>query len=120
MPIISALFIGVVNYGLIVFDQMELNSAARAGAQMALIDASDTSAIQQVVVDSTNLDITASNVTVTESCNCYNGDAALCSDTTCNSKPVEHYFTVTINEDYTLLLVPTTIALTGTASVRTE
>jgi Flp pilus assembly protein TadG len=120
MPVITALFIGVINYGLIVFDQMELNSAARAGAQMALLDASSTSVIQQVVVDSTNLTIDATDVTVTETCNCYDGTTALCTTTTCSGQPVEHYFNIDVTEDYTFLLIPTTITLSGSASVRTE
>ena len=116
LPIISALFIGVINYGLVVFEKMELSSAARAGAQMALIDDSDTSVIQQVVVDSTDLNITTANVTVDEACTC------TCTEDSCSSGTVtnEHYFTITVTEDYTLLLVPTTLSLSSSAEIRTE
>ncbi|MBT4890098.1 MAG: pilus assembly protein [Rhodospirillales bacterium] len=114
MPIISALFIGVINYGLVVFEKMELSSAAHAGAQMALIDSSDTSVIQQVVVDSTDLNITTSDVAVSEACTC------TCTDDTCSGADNEHHFTITVSEDYTLLLVPTTMTLSSSAVIRTE
>ena len=66
MPVIAALLTGIANYGLAMFDKMELIGAARAGVQYALLDASDTTAIANAVVDAANLSITTSDVTTTE------------------------------------------------------
>ena len=117
---LAAVFIGLANYGLAMFEQMELTSAARSGAQVALIDASDTAAIAAAVVASTNANITTANVTTTESCVCANGDTVTCGDTCSDSSSNRYYMTVTATEQYTLLLVPTTLTLTGSAIIRTQ
>jgi Flp pilus assembly protein TadG len=120
VPVISALFIGVANFGLAVNEKMELSSAARAGAQMALISTADLSVIRQVVVDSTNLSITTADVTVTQACNCYDGTSISCGATCGDGSDNEYYYTISVTENHTLLLIPTTISLTGTATVRTQ
>ena len=120
VPILSALFIGIANYGLATFERMELESAARAGAQMALIDSSSTLVIQQVVVDSTNANIITSDVDVTQSCACADGTSVTCGNSCSDGSANQYYMTVTATESYTLLLLPTTITLTGTAMVRTQ
>jgi Flp pilus assembly protein TadG len=120
VPVLATVFIGLANYGLATFERMELESAARAGAQMALIDTSSTSTIQQVVVDSTNADIATTDVTVTESCKCADGTTVTCGNTCGDGSTNQYYMTITATESYTLLLIPTTLTLTGTATVRTE
>ena len=123
VPILLALFMGLASYGLAMFEKMELTSAARAGAQVALIDTSDIAAIQEAVVAATNnSDITTADVTVTESCQCSDGTppSGGCG-TSCGDGGTNRYFyTITATEDYTLLLFPTTITLTGTAIFRTQ
>ena len=116
VPVIAAILTGVANYGLATFDKMELTSAARAGAQYALLDATDTAAIATAVVNSTNLSITASDVTTTQFCEDSAGAAATCGD----ASATRTYMTVSVTEDFTLLLLGTSISLTGSATVRTD
>ncbi len=117
MPILTALIIGLVNYGLVMIEKMELTSAARAGAQYALFDNTDTDAIKQAVVDSTNLTIATTDVTT--SCVCGDGTSTTCG-VTCTGASADQSITISVSESYTLLLVPTSLTLTGTATVRTE
>ncbi len=120
VPVIAACIIGVINYGLAMFEKMELEGAARAGAQLALASTSDTAAIKSAVVGSTNLSITTADVTTTEFCECADGSTVTCGNTCSDGSANRYYFTVTVSEDYALLLVPTTITLTASATVRTQ
>lgn len=120
MSVLSAVFIGLADYGLAMFEKMELTSAARSGAQVALIDSSDTNAIKQAVVSSTNLDITTADVTTSQSCECADGTSISCGGTCGDGSTNRYFFTVTATENYTLLLVPTTMTLIGSATVRTQ
>lgn len=115
-PVVLALLAGLANYGLAMFEKMELTSAARAGAQYALLDDSDSSAIATAVVNATNLDITASNVSSTAFCEDDDGATATCGD----ADATRTFMTVTVNKDFTLLILGTTLSLSGSATVRTE
>lgn len=120
VPIISAFLLGIVNYGLATFDKMELTSAARAGAQWALLDSSSTTAIKQAVVDSTNLSLTTSNVTTSTACECADGSSVTCGATCGDGSANRYYLTVNASVDHSLLLLGTSITLTSSATVRTQ
>jgi len=120
LPIIAAFFLGITNYGLATFDKMELTSAARAGAQLALLDSSNSAAIKQAVVDSTNLSLTTGNVTTSEVCECADGSSITCGSTCGDGSSNRYYYTVNATYDHALLLLGTTITLTGSATVRTR
>ncbi len=120
MTFLSLVFIGLANYGLATFEKMELTSAARSGAQVALIDSSDSAAIKAAVVASTNSSISTSDVTTTEFCECADGSSITCGATCGDGSSNQYYFTVTATETYPLLLLPTTLVLTGSATVRTQ
>ncbi len=123
VTVITAALTGIVNYGLAMVNKMELTSATRAGAQLALLDASDTSAIKQAVVDSTNLPITTGNVTTTEFCACADGTSpnpvcgGTCNDSSTNDS---NFMTMSVSYTHTLLLLGTTITITGSTTVRTS
>jgi Flp pilus assembly protein TadG len=121
IPIISALMLGLVNYGLATFDKMELTSAARAGAQLALLDTTTSSSdIKQAVVDSTNLSLTTSDVTTSEACECADGSSVTCGATCGDGSTNRYYYTVSASYDHALLLLGTSITLNGSATVRTK
>lgn len=121
VPVVVAGLAGVANYGLAIFEKIEMESAARAGAQMAIRDRENTSAIQQNVVDSTNLTITTSDVSVSNTCRCADINAVVGCSTTCTNKdPLQFYTTVRVAKNFTLLLLGTTISLSESVTVRTE
>ena len=120
VPVIAALVAGLADFGMAMFDKMELTSAARAGAQMALLDSSSSSVIKQVVVDSTDIGITTSDVTTTLACECADGTSVTCGATCSDSSSNQYYYSVNVSYDHTLLITGTTITLTGSATVRTQ
>lgn len=121
VPVVVAGLTGVANYGLAIFEKIELESAARAGAQMAIRNRAATSDIQQTTVDSTNLTLTTSDVFVTEVCRCADIDATATCGTTCaDGDPTQFYTTVTVKKTFTLLLLGTNIQLEESVTVRTQ
>lgn len=121
VPVILAGLTGVANYGLAMQDKMELVSAARAGAQLAINDRSDTAAIKQAVVDSTELNITTADVTTLETCWCADTAATQTCGVSCADGEDEQFFMdITASETFTLLLLGTTLNLSGSVRVRTE
>ncbi len=119
--VIAAMLTGIANYGMAQFDKMELRSAARAGAQMALKDRTDTTAIKNAAANATNLSITTSDVATSETCECADGTALGACGDACNDGGSNQYFmTVTVSETFTLLILGTTINLSESAKVRTQ
>jgi len=121
VPVILAALTGLANYGLAMYNKMELVSAARAGAQQAIIDRTDTAAIKSAVVNSTNVGVTANDVTTTESYLCADGTAVSAETDVClDNEPLQYFMTVTVNQDFTLLLLGTTVGLSGSVKIRTQ
>lgn len=121
IPVILAALTGIANYGLAMYNKMELVGAARAGAHQAILDRTDTTAIKNAVVNSTNLGITTTDVTTTESYLCADGTVvSLSTDACVNNDPMQYFMTVTANQNFTLLLLGTTISLSGSVKVRTQ
>ena len=120
VPVILAALTGIVNFGLVMFDKMELVSAARAGAQLALIDRTDTTGIAQAVVASTNLSLTTSDVTTTEFCECADGTTVTCGTTCVDASSNRYFMTISASYNHTLLLLGTTMSLTGSTTIRTQ
>jgi len=120
VPIISAFLLGIVNYGLAMFDKMELTSATRAGAQWALLDSTNTAAIKQAVVDSTNLSLTTADVTTTQACECADGSSVTCGATCGDGSSNRYYLTVSASVNHSLLMLGTSITLSSSATVRTQ
>lgn len=122
LPVLLIVLIGLIDYGFAMFNKMELRSAARAGAQYALGDSTDTSSITQTVVDASNLGISSSDVTLT--CNCLDTSTEALSSTTCgattcaSSEPT--LMTVSAAQSYTLFFGSMTLNLTGDATVRVK
>ena len=82
--VIAAMLTGIANYGMAQFDKMELRSAARAGAQMALKNRTDTTAIKNAAANATNLSITTADVATSETCECADGTALSACGDACN------------------------------------
>ena len=129
LPVVLAGLTGVANYGLATYEKMELVSAARAGAQMAIRDRTDTSVIRQVTVDSTNLNITTSSVTATEVCECADGTTVTCGATCSDGSSNRYFMTVTVTktfdpvvvgQDAVLLIFGKSFTISGSVRVRTQ
>lgn len=131
IPVIAAGIIGVANYGLVVFDKMEMLSALRAGAQLAVYNrtnstSTETDAIKAAVVASasTGLGLTTAEVNATQSCFCLdlsdNSSSATCGSSCSGGDPTQYYMTVAITDKTFSLLIAGSIDLSGSVKVRTK
>lgn len=119
VPVVLAALTGIVNYGLAMYNKMELMGAVRAGAQVALIDYTNTTAIAQAVVDSTNAGISISDVTTTQFCECADGSTVTCGSTCADSSANRYFMTISATQNFTLLLLGTTVSLSASTTIRT-
>ncbi|NQV83725.1 MAG: pilus assembly protein [Rhodospirillales bacterium] len=125
-PIVLAVLAGVANYGMAMIEKMELESAARAGAQMAANDRTATTTIQNAVINANDLSLTAADITLTESCWCADVSAtATCGSTCADGDSAQYFMTVSVSTTFDYLfgfdyLVGASATLTGSAKVRTQ
>ncbi len=110
---------GLVDYGRSVINEMELASAVRAGAQFAIADSDDTTAIGAAVVGATNLALTAADVTANEFCECADGTPIGCGGGCFDGSANRYYMTVTANYAFTPFFLAAQ-TLTGSITVRTR
>ncbi len=133
IPVIAAGIIGVANYGLVVFDKMEMLSALRAGAQLAVFNrtnstSTETDAIKAAVVASAStglgLSTTDTELTATQSCFCLdlsdNSSSATCGSSCSGGDPTQYYMTVAITNKTFQLLIAGSIDLSSSVKVRTK
>lgn len=112
----------MVDVGIGMFHKMELSSAARAGAQYAVLKGYSSSTIQTVVQGSTNL----STVTVASSrfCECSSGatPTGTAPSCTCPSGTVQKFITVTASYSYVPIFAKfkASYALSEAVTVREE
>jgi Flp pilus assembly protein TadG len=119
VPILIMFIVGGADYGLAMFKQLEMRSAARAGAQHAILSRShDSTNIQSIVENATNLTSTDITVTSTAFCQCVDGSTVTCGASCDDGSANREFVTVTVAHTYVPLLLPTDIELSEFASVR--
>lgn len=119
VPILITFIVGGADYGLAMFTQLEMRSAARAGAQHAILSRShDSTNIQSIVENATNLTSADITVTSTAFCLCADGSTVTCGDPCDDGSANRQFVTVTVDHTYAPILLPTDIALSESASVR--
>lgn len=125
-PFLTLLMIAMTDYGLAWTRQMALANAVRAGTQYAMIRRpmeGDVSGIHQRVIDAAPADV-GGTPQVTFICECPDGQAvADCNPAACGAGvDLRHYVTVTLQEDYPLILsypgISNPIRLENSATIR--
>lgn len=123
-PMLVFMTLALWEFGNAVNERTQLETAARAGAQAAMSDPTDTSAIEQAVLDATGLTDADLTVTTTSACECSDGTSVDCGTGTCAVGSVQTYMTVEVTKPYTLTVnsdaLNGVITLTGRATVRVE
>jgi len=78
-PLFLLLLVGVFDFGMAIIGKMQLNNAATAGAQYAILDDRDADGLQQAVVSATSLggDFSVATARV---CECLDGRVVTCSN----------------------------------------
>jgi Flp pilus assembly protein TadG len=120
--VLLLIVMGMVDLGIGIFHKMELTSAARAGAQYAVLKGYDSSTLQTVVQGSTNL----SSVSVASSrfCECSTGvtPTGTAPSCTCSTGTVRKFITVTASYSYVPIFAKfkASYALSEAVTVREE
>jgi Flp pilus assembly protein TadG len=113
-PVAMLMLVGVTDYGMAVYDRMQLSSAVRAGIQYAMHHSANPTTIEQVVMSALTIDHAAVTVTAAQVCECPGGAAAEC-DETCPDGPRRTFIRIDVTQqhdalfDYPGISNPTTL-----------
>jgi Flp pilus assembly protein TadG len=102
LPVLFLLFSGVVNFGLILINQNQLNGVVSAGMLFAFGNSSVPAAVQAAMTNSTT-NLNPLSVTATTFCRCPNGTTPLCTATCPGNVPPAKYVTVTAQSEVSLV-----------------
>jgi Flp pilus assembly protein TadG len=127
LPITVYLFIGVVDYGVGLYRKMEVKQAAQVGAEYAVINGFDASAISQAVTSATVFPGISASPAPSTFCGCASTTGvvqATCGSTCSDGKSAGTYLTVSASGQYSTVLpyplVPNAFPLNGKATVRMQ
>jgi len=126
-PILLGLLVPVADLGIAFSQQIQVQQAAQAGAQYALLHGWNSSAISNAVTAATNLPGISAAPAPTESCGCPTGttiSAATCASTCANGETAGTYVFVNAQSAYTPVLpysvLGSGVTLTAKATVRVQ
>jgi Flp pilus assembly protein TadG len=120
-PVLLILILGIVDYGRAMFDKMELLSAVRSGAQLALAETTlNTTHVTNAVVAATNSSITSSDVTTTEFCECADGSTITCGGTCADASDNRYFLTITASMSFDAFYLATPLTLSESVTIRTQ
>jgi Flp pilus assembly protein TadG len=121
VPMLAIIFVPMIDIGMAVYQQMQVQDAAQAGAQYAMAHGWNSSAIQNAVTSATTLSVSASP-SPSKSCGCPDGSsvsAAGCGSTCADGQTAGTYVTVGAQATYTPLLPYPTMGSSVTLSSQT-
>lgn len=123
-PVAMLLLIGIVDYGMAVYDNMQLASAVRSGAQYALRNSSDLDAVEDVVMGALTIDKETVNATATQVCGCADGETVDCSESCSDSSARRKFINIQAVQQHTALFtypgIPNPVSLQAEARIRIE
>ena len=104
-PILAATTIGLFEYFGATKQAMQLENAARAGAQYAMSYPADGPGIQQAILGSGYVSADGLSTTVNQFCECPNGASISCSDTCIGGTLPNVYMQVSLSQPAQSILV---------------
>jgi Flp pilus assembly protein TadG len=118
------LAVGIVDFGMGFWEQMQVGNAARAGAEYASVNGWNQSAIQSAATSATGLG--SISATASESCGCPNAStgitSATCGAACSGGGTAGTYVTVNTSATYSTIVpypgIPSSFNLTSAATVR--
>ena len=124
--ILSMLLLGICDFGLGFWEQMQVANAARAGAEYAVKNGYNSTNIQTAVVNATNLSGIQANPAPSTSCGCSNAatgvTAATCGTTCPDGGTTGTFVTVSAQVSYRTLFawpgISNPMTLASSATVR--
>jgi Flp pilus assembly protein TadG len=107
VPVLISAFIGIVDVGMALYDQLQLVNAAEAGARYAAVNGWNSGKIQTAVTGATSLSAIAASPAPSQSCGCPNGSGvavANCGSTCSTGTMAGTYITVNAQYAYTPII----------------
>lgn len=127
IPLFSLMLVSVTDIGLSVYRKMQVEGAAQAGAQYAVVSGFDASAISTAVTSATNATAVTANPSPTKFCGCATGSSIstlACGSTCPGGAMAGTYATVSAQASYFTLLdyrvVPVSYTFTAQSTVRLQ
>lgn len=120
-PVLAIIFVPLIDIGMAMYQQMQVQDAAQAGAQYAMAHGWNSSSIQSAVTNATALSVSASPAP-SKTCGCPDGSAvtaATCGSTCSDGQTAGTYVTVGAQVTYTPLLPYPTMGNSVTLSAQT-
>jgi Flp pilus assembly protein TadG len=126
-PLLITILTVLVDFGVGFYEKMQVEDAAQAGAQYALIHGWDSSAIQNAVTNATTLSGVTASPVPTKTCGCPSGTAvttATCGAVCSNGLSAGTYVTVNAQASYTpwisYAVLGTNVTLTAQSVARIQ
>ena len=126
-PLLAAILTVLVDFGFGFYEKMQVEIAAQAGAQYALLYGWNSTNIQSAVTNATPLSGLTASPAPSQSCGCPNGTAiasASCGTNCSNGQAAGTYVTVNAQATYTPLIsyavMGSTVTLTAQSIVRIQ
>ncbi|MGQ0663792.1 MAG: TadE/TadG family type IV pilus assembly protein [Pseudomonadota bacterium] len=101
-PLIVLLLAGLLDFGLAAYYSMQVASAARAGAQHAIANRTDTAGITDTVRQAARLVNASVGVATTQFCVCSDLSSIDCTGT-CTANPKAIYMRVSVQQSYSTI-----------------
>jgi len=120
-PVLVIIFIPLIDIGMAVYQQMQVQDAAQAGAQYAMAHGWNNSGILSAVTNATALPVSASS-SPAKSCGCPDGSSvssAACGSTCPDGQTAGTYVTVSAQATYAPLLPYPAMGSSVTLSAQT-
>jgi Flp pilus assembly protein TadG len=127
VPVLLFMMVAIVDFGLAIYSDMEVQNAAQAGAQYAIAHGFNANSISQAVTSATNLAGIAVSSGPTKFCGCPSSIGV--TNTACNStcsggSTPGTYVTVSARGTYTTIvpypLIPNSFTFTSPSTVRIQ
>jgi Flp pilus assembly protein TadG len=128
LPMLTLLFVGVIDFSGAILARTELFNAVHAGMLYSMSYPNDLAGIQTAVQNASSKEAGAGNisVTATNACHCVGGAVTLpgnCTEANCVTGDDYQMLSVTATQSYQLMVafpgLPSSITLTENASLRT-
>jgi Flp pilus assembly protein TadG len=119
-PVLAIIFVPLIDIGMAVYQQMQVQDAAQAGAQYAMVHGWNSGAIQTAVTSATPLSVSAAPAP-SKTCGCPDSSSvspAACGSTCADGRNAGTYVTVGAQATYTPLLPYPTMGNSVTLSAQ--
>ena len=127
VPLLVSILMVLADFGVGFYEKMQVEDAAQAGAQYALLHGWDSTAIQNAVTNATRLSGLSASPAPTKTCGCPSGSAVttvVCTATCSNGLSPGTYVNVNAQASYTPLIsypiMGSTVTLTGQSVARIQ